>query len=127
MIATQSGYDLRPAPHVWIKCPPIYELISKWRALLQAPRPGARAKVRHLFRDRPLHATAAINAPETKSRPRNNSPSRAGKESQVSHQREEGRCHAERGRFAGGSPTDWQRKREPSCETAEAEQQGLIR
>jgi len=29
MIATQCEHDLRPAPHVWIKCPPIYELISK--------------------------------------------------------------------------------------------------
>ena len=29
MIATWSGHDRRPAPHFWIKCPPIYELISK--------------------------------------------------------------------------------------------------
>jgi len=29
MIATQSEHALRPDPRFWIKCPPIYELISK--------------------------------------------------------------------------------------------------
>ena len=28
MIAARSGHDPRPAPHFWIKCPPIHELIS---------------------------------------------------------------------------------------------------
>ena len=28
MIATQSEHDLSPDPHLLIKCPPIYELIS---------------------------------------------------------------------------------------------------
>jgi len=37
MIATQSEHDLRPDPHFLIKCPPIYELISKWRILARAP------------------------------------------------------------------------------------------